>query len=328
MRTLAALCLALACLGAAAAGAAPVAFARPGWAIGGLFPAEPRRDEFRAPTPQGEVISERFFVEDAGEAFLLVRSTYPVAFDRASRPGLFEQVKREAIAARPGDFVVDEPFTLGGYEGRRFVIEHRRAKRTKELRVVVVGGTLYAGSYERAAGRPASARAASFLDGLEVQPAFADFRAMEEAGRWREVTEGRFKVRYDATRWYRDPTDREPGVANFLRLDKRGEAQLIAEPVPHEGGSLEEVALAAAKESAESVQVRRRGTKRRGDLNVGELEFAVRFDGATYVNLGYFYNGAEGAVQFRAWALESDYRGVAGDLAELLDGLALTVPSR
>ena len=306
-----------------AARAEPARFARADWALGGSFPAEPRRDDFRAMSPYGKIVSERFFVEADGEAFMLVRSVHPVVADRAGRPALLEQIKRDALAARPGDIVAEEELQMDGFAGRRWLIEHRRAKRTKELRVVVVGGEVYAVSYERPAGRPASPRGAAFLAAVVVQPAYADYRAVEERGRWREVREGRFVVRYDATRWYRDPSDREAGIVNLLRLDERAEAQLIAEPPAPGAGDVAELALAAARDSAESVTVRRRGTKLRAGTSFAEVEYVVRFQGDSFVNRGYFYRGPEGMAQFRTWASEREFDAVAGDLAELLDGLSV-----
>ncbi len=301
---------------------AAVGFERGDWAVRGAFPLEPKRDEFRAPSPQGFVVSERFFVEDGGEAFMLVKSTYPVAFGGHARQALYETVKNDSITARSGEVTVDEAFRLGDYEGRRFVIEHRRARRTKELRLVLIGATLYASSYERPARQPEGPRAAGFLGGLALQPAFADARTIEESERWREIGAGRFKVRYDATRWYRDPTDAEPGIFNLLRADKLGEAQLIAEAAPHDG-DLAESALATARESADSVRILQRGARLRAGVNVTELRFEVRLDGTTYQNHGYYYSGPEGTVQLRAWAPEGDFRSVRGDIAELLDGLSV-----
>ncbi len=301
---------------------AAVGFERGDWAVRGLFPLEPKRDEFRAPSPQGLVVSERFFVEDGGEAFMLVKSTYPMAFTRQAREALYELVKNESITARAGDVTVDERFRLGDYDGRRFVIEHRRARRTKELRLVLIGAALYASSYERPARQPEGPRAQEFLGGVALQPAFADARVVEETERWRELGDGRFKLRYDATRWYRDPTDAEPGIFNLLRMDKLAEAQLIAERAPHEGDLAESV-IATAREPADSLRVVKRGTKLRSGVNVTELHFEVRFDGTTYVNHGYFYSGPEGTAQLRAWAPEGDYRSVAGDISELLDGLSV-----
>ncbi len=307
-------------LAGAAAMPAAVGFERGDWALRGQFPLEPKRDEFRAPSPQGFVVSERFFVEDGGEAFMLVKSTYPIAFTNHAREALYETVKNESITARAGEVTLDERFHLGDYGGRRFVIEHRRARRTKDLRLVLIGATLYASSYERPARQPEGPRAREFLGGLALQSPFADARKIEETERWRELGEGPFKLRYDATRWYRDPTDAEPGIFNLLRMDKLAEAQLITERATHPGDLAESV-IAAAREAADSLRVLKRGTKLRSGVNVQDLEFAARVEGTTYVNHGYFYSGPEGAVQLRAWAPEGDYRGVDGDISELLDGL-------
>jgi hypothetical protein len=171
---------------------------------------------------------------------------------------------------------------------------------------------------EQAKGETA---AAQFFDSIRVAAAFQNAREVETAARWRELTAGHFTLRYDASRWYRDPSDTEPGIFNLLRTDQRAEAQLIAEGQPVEGGDIEQAVLATVRESAETVSIRRRGRKLRGAAEVTELEFAVRVDGASYINHGYFYSGPEGAVQLRGWSEEQDFRDVSGDITELLDGL-------
>ena len=170
--------------------------------------------------------------------------------------------------------------------------------------------------------RPEVAR---FLKSVAVRPEFADPRRAEEGARWREVVHGKFRVRYDATRWYRDPADREPGVFNFLRVDQQAAAQLNAEPEPLAGGaSMGDAVLQTARENAESVVVRRTGKKTRGSVVVDEIEYTARVEGVTYVNHGYFYSGPAGAVQLRAWSPDKTYVPVSGDIEELLAGLSIT----
>ena len=108
-----------------------------------------------------------------------------------------------------------------------------------------------------------------------------------------------------------------------MRPDQKAEAQFIAEEHPLEGGDIEKAVLATARDGAESVKVTKHGKKLRGAVEVIELEFEARVDGATYVNHGYFYTGPQGTVQLRAWARDVDCRDIAGDLNELLDGLTV-----
>lgn len=310
-------------IGGFVVGLQAVPFEKSGWAIRGEFPAEPKQDEFRGASPFGDVVSERYYLEQGGEAFLLLRSVHPIAFTYEARDQLYAQAKKDSLEARDGNVTADQPIMYGDYTGRRIVIEHRRARRTKEMRMVLIGSTLYACTYERPAGTAVSAKAKLFLDGLALQPAFANSRVVEETERWREVGGPRFRVKYDATRWYRDPTDSEPGVYNLLRLDARAEAQLIAERDQPNKEGLVEAVLAVARETAESVVVRRQGKKYRSGVSMEEAEFVVRVGGETYINRGYFYSGAEGTVQFRAWATDDEYKDVGGDIEELLDGLTV-----
>lgn len=166
-------------------------------------------------------------------------------------------------------------------------------------------------------------RAGKFFDSIKLRSDSNDFRVVAERERWREYSFGKFRLRFDATRWYRDPGDQEPGVFNFLRTDQKAEAQFIAEERPLEGGDIAKAVLKTANEGADSISVKRRGKKLRGSVEVVELEFEARVDGTTYVNHGYFYTGPEGTVQLRAWAKDAEYNDMAGDITELLDGLSV-----
>ncbi|MEJ1974634.1 MAG: hypothetical protein WDM96_19990 [Lacunisphaera sp.] len=219
-------------------------------------------------------------------------------------------------------------FTLGAYTGEKMTISYRREKTVREVRFILIGAILYMANTERPEQGDGGPRAAAFLDGLQVRAESADPATTAESGRWREFAAGRFRVRYDATRWYRDPADQEVGVFNLLRVDQQAEAQFIAEPRPLEKGDIETSVLDTAREGAESVKVLKRGRKRRGSIEVTELEFEARVENASYHNHGYFYSGPEGTVQLRSWAVVSDYPGVEGDIAELLDGLTVAGAGR
>jgi hypothetical protein len=298
-------------------------FAEPDWAIEARFPGPPKNDGILTPSPQGDIRVRRFFFEQGGQHFLLARFEYPLALVPGQEAGLHDKAIGDLMKSRPGQMRLREPFALGAYQGERIVVAQRRERSVREVRFVAIASALYMMSVEWPEQMKGEAAAAQFLGGVSVKTAFHNAREVAQAARWRELAAGRFRLRYDATRWYRDPTDAEPGVFNLLRADQRAEAQLITESHPVPGGDIERAVLETVRESAELVTVRRRGRKLRGTAEVTELEFAVRVDGTSYINHGYFYSGPEGAVQLRGWSEETEFRQVAGDIGELLDGLSV-----
>lgn len=321
MRRHSGLFLAILCLLGLRAGAE--VFSEPDWAIEARFPGTPKNDGILTPSPQGDVKVRRFFYEKGGQHFLLARFDYPMALAPGEETGLYDKSLGDMIKARPGQVRLRERFLLGDYDGERLVVAQRRERSVREIRFIAIASVLYLMSVEWPEKTPGEAAAAQFFDSVRLKPAFRNAREATAASRWRELVAGNFRLRYDATRWYRDPTDAEPGVFNLLRTDERAEAQFIAEPQPVAGGDIEQAVLDTVREAAESLQVKRRARKLRGAAEITELEFAVRVDNTTYVNHGYFYSGPEGAVQLRGWSEEREFGSVAADIAELLDGLSI-----
>lgn len=298
------------------------AFTAPGWAIEAHLPVAPGTDGILMPSPQGDIKAQRFFTEQAGERTFLVRFQYPMAMLPGEETGLYAKNFTDMLKSRPGEVKARDRFTLGPFDGEKMIIAQRRDRTIREVRLIVIGSTLYLFSAEWPESGTGAARAEQFFKSIQLRPEFTNVLLVQERERFRELAAGRFRLRYDATRWYRDPADNEPGVFNLLRLDEKAEAQLIAEDQPV-SGSIEAAVINTAREGAESVTVRKRGQKLRGTVHVTELEFIARVDSATYVNHGYFYSGPEGAVQLRGWAKDLDYTAVNGDISELLDGLAI-----
>ncbi len=293
------------------------------WRIEAQFTAEPKTDVILTPSPQGDIKASRHFLEQAGERYMLIRFAYPMAMMPGEETGVYDKSLGDLMRSRPGQLRTREKFALGPYEGERVVLVQPREKTLREIRLLVIGSSLYVMSAEWPTEGTSAARAEKFFTGIKLRADSGDPRVVEERERWREFAVGNFKLRYDATRWYRDPADQEAGIFNLLRTDQKAEAQFITEENPLEDGDIAKAVLNTAQEGAESVTVRKRGRKLRGTVQVIELEFAARVDNTTYVNHGYFYTGREGAVQLRSWAKEIDFRDVSGDIAELLDGLTV-----
>ncbi len=308
---------------AGAARAAEQQFAPPGWAIEAKLPVTPGTDGILTPSPQGDIKAQRFFTEQAGERTFLVRFSYPMAMLPGEETGVYVKSMTDMLKSRPGEVKLRDKFTLGSFEGERLVIAQKREKTIREVRLIVIGSTLYLFSAEWPETGTGAARAEEFFHSIQLKPDYTDVLLVQEKERFRELMAGRFRLRYDATRWYRDPADTDPGIVNFLRIDEKAEAQFIAEAQPVEG-SIEAAVINTAREGAENVTVRKRAQKLRGTTPMTELEFVARVQNTTYVNHGYFYSGKEGAVQLRGWAKDVDYGAVSGDIAELLDGLAIS----
>ena len=321
--------LSLFAAGAAVAVRAEYQFSVPDWTIEAQFAAEPKTDVIVSPSPHGDVKASRYFLEQAGERSMLIRFAYPMAMMPGEETGVYQKSLGEMMKSRPGQLRTREKYQLGPFEGERIIVLQPREKTLREIRLLVVGSSLYVLSAEWPAQGTGAARAGKFFDSVHLRADSTDLRTVEERERWRVFTFGSFQLRIDGLRWYRDPADQEPGIFNFLRTDQKAEAQFIAEERPLEDGDIEKAVLNTAREAAESVTVRKRGQKLRGAVQVIELEFEARVDRATYENHGYFYTGPQGAVQLRTWAKDIDYHEVAGDMSELLDGLTVSaVPVR
>jgi hypothetical protein len=302
--------------------AADYQFTAPGWAIEAQLPVAPGTDGILTASPQGDIKAQRFFTEQSGERTFLVRFLYPMAMLPGGEADVYAKSMGDMLKSRPGEVKSRGPFNLGPYQGERLVIAQRRERTIREVRLVVIGSTLYLFSAEWPEAGQGAARAAQFFQSIQLLPDYTNALLVQERERFRELSAGKFRLRYDATRWYRDPADNEPGIFNFLRLDEKAEAQFIAEAVPVEG-SIEAAVINTAREGAQSVTVRKRGQKLRGSTQFIELEFMARVDTATYINHGYFYSGPEGAVQLRGWAKDVDYPALNGDISELLEGLSV-----
>lgn len=293
-----------------------------GWAIAATFPAEPKVDDQRTPSPQGEQFAERRYLEQGGQHLMVLRVTYPVVPLVAEREQLYASTIESFMNSRRGQIKQDEPWMLGQYDGQRLLVAQPAQKTHREVRLVLIGGSLYFISAEWPGTERASKTAAAFLASIDVKPDFANARLVEERERWREIKLGNFTLRYDASRWFRDPQIADSNSVAMLRVDENAEAEFIASPDRH-SGVLEDFVIGAVKEHAESVAVKKRGKKLRGSTTVEELYFTARVDGVVYENHGYFYTGAEGTAQLRAWAEARKYPTVSGDIDELLSGLAI-----
>lgn len=303
---------------------ADYAFDTAGWAIAARFAAPPATDAVLTPSPQGDVQASRYFLEQSGERCMLVRFVYPMAMLPGEETGVYQKAMAEMMRSRPGEIRARGKFALGPYDGERLVIGQRREKTIREVRLIVIGSTFYVLSAEWPEQGTGAARAEQFFNSVKLRPDYTDLRLVQENERWRELAAGNFRLRYDASRWYRDPADQEHGIFSLLRLDQRAEAQLIIEDHAIEG-EIETAVLNTAREGAGSVVVKKRGQKLRGAAQMTELEFTARVENVSYINHGYFYSGPEGAVQLRGWANEREYRDVSGDIGELLDGLTVGV---
>ena len=255
---------------------ADYAFDPAGWAIAARFATQPATDAVLTPSPQGDVQATRFFLEQAGERMMVVRFVYPMAMLPGGEAGVYQKAMAEMMKSRPGEIRAHDKFALGPYDGERLVIGQRREKTIREVRLIVIGSTFYVLSVEWPEQGKGAARAEEFFNSIKLRPEYTDLRLVQEKERWRELALGNFRLRYDASRWYRDPADREPGIFNFLRVDQKAEAQLICEEHPAADGDIEKAVIKTAQEGAESVVVKRRGKKLRGAAEVIELEFTAR----------------------------------------------------
>ncbi|MDP1579594.1 MAG: hypothetical protein Q8M02_04915 [Candidatus Didemnitutus sp.] len=299
------------------------AFAPADWGVVASFPKEPTADEQRVPTPHGDQIVQRHFLDIGKETLMILRVVYPITPFSSGQNVLYADTIRTMGRSRPGLLKDHTAYALGDYSGERIVVEQSRDKTHREIRVVLIGASLYVISAEWPGAQAPSAVAQTFLRSIDVAPTFHNRLLVEDRERWREITEGKFRLRYDATRWYRNaPKPADLGIT-LTRIDDDAGVEFIVSPDRLFEVKWDERILDKARETAESAKLIKKSRKMRGSATVDELRFMVRVDGVNYENHGYFYTGAEGTMQLRAWSPESSYRDVAGDIAELLDGLAV-----
>lgn len=308
------------------AGQAQVPFTPSDWALHAEFPAEPKVDDHRTPTPQGDELAQRRIVEAGTDRLMLIRFVYPLVPQSEEREALYSQSVQTMLRSRPGKMVENRQEGVGEYPGVRLLIDHRRENTHREVRMVLIGASLYVATAEWAGGPKPSPGAARFLASLDLQPSFINPRAVEERERWRDLVVGKFKLRYDAARWFRDPESTDPETIVLLRLDEMAEAEFMTSKERNPAATMEETVLAHARENAESVRLVRKAKKYRGSAMMEELRFTARVGGVTYENHGYFYSGPEGSVQLRAWSPDRTFARVEGDIAEFLDGLTVLRP--
>ncbi len=299
-------------------------FAPADWALQAVFASEPKADEQRTPSPQGDEIAQRQILEVGPDRMMFVRFVYPVVPASETRGDLYRSSVESLMRSRYGVIRTDEPWDLAEHQGMRLVIEHPKEKSFREVRLIKIGASLYFASAEWVGGKTPSAPVAKFLASIALQPAFADARAVEERERWREIVFGGFKLRYDASRWFRDPQATDPLAVALLRVDETAEAEFTYSPERNAAPTMEETVIGEAKKDAESVKVVKRAKRMRGTATVEDLRYTVRSEGVTYENRGYFYSGSEGTIHLRAWSPDRTFPRAQGDIDELLDGLTIT----
>lgn len=297
---------------------------RDGWALTLDFPAAPVADVATMPSAKGDSVADRHTLQSRDEIFLALRMTYPVAPTSTDRGMLHKEVIELVMNARPGRIRADERVDLGDYPMQRLLVEMADRRAFREIRLVLIGSSLYFFSAEWPGGAAPPERVQRYFASIALRPDFANARAVEDRERWREIVQGSFRLRYDATRWFRDPQPSEdPNSVILLRADELAEAEFVTSPEKAATATMEDLVIGAARESAESVKVVRRAKKYRGSALVEELRFTVRAEGVNYENHGYFYSGPEGTAQLRAWSPDKSFREVEGDIVELLDGLSV-----
>jgi hypothetical protein len=304
---------------------AQVRLERESWALTLEFPTAPAADVVTMPSSKGDCIADRFTLQARDEIFLALKMTYPTAPTAADRGVLHREVIELVMNSRPGRIRSDERVDVGEFPMQRLLVELADRRAFREIRLVLIGSSLYFFSAEWPGGATPPERAQRFFASILLRPEFANARVVEERERWREIVQGSFRLRYDASRWFRDPQPSEdPNSIILLRVDELAEAEFVTSPERNPAPTMEEVVIGAAKETAESVKVLRRAKKYRGAAMVEELRFSVRAEGVNYENHGYFYSGPEGTAQLRAWSPEKAFRQVEGDIIELLDGLNIS----
>src|SRR3954462_3659956 len=147
--------------------AADYEFTAPGWAIEARLPVAPGTDGILTASPQGDIKAQRFFTEQRGERTFLVRFQYPMAMLPGEETGVYTKSLTDMFKSRPGEVKSRGRCAVGPLEGERLVIGQRRDHTIREVRLIVIGSTLYLFSAEWPEAGQGAARAEQFFNSIQ-----------------------------------------------------------------------------------------------------------------------------------------------------------------
>jgi hypothetical protein len=110
------------------------------WAFGIEFPFQPKISTKR---PPGEVLQTTAACDARSSAFIARRDEYFGDIPKQNIVAVYDGSRDMLLKAMSANLLSEEKVTIGGYEGRRYVIESNDRTKRGECRIFLVGNELY-----------------------------------------------------------------------------------------------------------------------------------------------------------------------------------------
>ena len=127
--------------------AEPIYFKPEGWAVGTVFPAEPKLTESRSPKPEGDIVESRAVYETASAAFELARVHNPGPIPPARIPAAYNGAKNSLLRSMGATLISEKDIEILGHDARRYVVSVNKGEITCEIRLLIMGDDLYLFTY-------------------------------------------------------------------------------------------------------------------------------------------------------------------------------------
>lgn len=111
-----------------------------GWLLSTEFPSEPKVSPART---AGDVVQTTAICDGGSSAFIVIRAEYPAEIPKENIGSVYDAGRDAMLKSMSADLVREEKITIGGYEGRHYVVEAKSRTRRAESKVVIIGSELY-----------------------------------------------------------------------------------------------------------------------------------------------------------------------------------------
>jgi len=138
-----------------------------------------------------------------------------------------------------------------------------------------------------------------------------------------DLAHGRATLYFDPSKWTITHSP-EPNKTSLTHRDGDGYAMIIAERLQLSLDALRQLAITNAKSVAPDTRVVAEQHRRVNGIDVLTLQLAGTAQGVSFIYLGYYYAGQEGAFQVVTYTAANLFDEYKADFEEFLDGFVLT----
>lgn len=137
-----------------------------GWALGTVFPGEPKQSESREPKPEGDIVQSQLTYESGSVAYGVTRIHHPVPIPKGRIPAAYDGARNGMLRTMGGTLISEKQIEILGREARRYIISVKDDAYTCELRLLIIGDALYLFMHLRPREELSPAEAAAFFDNI------------------------------------------------------------------------------------------------------------------------------------------------------------------